>query len=423
MYNAVVSCGAWHAHPRVWQALGQLQGLNSLQFRAADSTVLMLPSSVAHMSALASLASSLHTLVIDPPFKQLQQEEVVDYSALSSLSSLTCLSLPLAAERRGLSSISSCCQLQGLCLEFKGVTGAAQQVTLQPSELSALGRLTQLTGLLLDGTACGDHAGWSFFSRLRQLQQLSVKPVLPHTAVAALAHLTCLSQLTCGWEQHEGPPHANVRCAAVRELLVADGVPPLHAFPGLTSLMQFMPWEPAVLCSAAECCTQLEELRMYSKFGGSLVTERGSLPVSATAAARTAALSSLAALQHLQHLDVSVNDNAEVAAVAALQQVKRLVVVVPTRSSCSMQGLAVMAAAMKQLQHLTLQLSNGSRSTMQEADVQLLLCAVRHVRSVQFGVQERHVRGVDLAVRRARRALTEQGLPLAAQVVVMAIKE
>uniref|UniRef100_A0A383VN61 F-box domain-containing protein n=1 Tax=Tetradesmus obliquus TaxID=3088 RepID=A0A383VN61_TETOB len=354
---------------------------------------------------------------------QRQQDQVVDYGALSSLSSLTALGLPLAAERQGLSSISMCTQLQRLSLEFKGAAGAAQQVTLQPDELSAMGQLTQLTALKLVGTACQDRAGWGFLSRLRQLKELHVTPCLPYAAVAALAHLKCLGKLTCGWEQlPEGQPWPTARCAAVRALCVTDGVPPLHAFPRLTSLVQCMPWDPSVLSGAALCCKQLKMLQMNCESAGTVMYESGSLLVSAPAASRTAAVGRLAALQHLRKVVLSVNDDAEAAAVSSLWQVERLVVVVPLRSSCSMQGLAVLAA-MRQLQALTFDLPNCNSRSLQDADLQLLLRAVRHVRRVRIRVQEEHVEGVRIVVRRVERVLTEQGLQLPAKVFVAAIAQ
>ncbi|WIA12031.1 hypothetical protein OEZ85_012111 [Tetradesmus obliquus] len=196
---------------------------------------------------------------------------MVDYGALSSLSRLSALGLPLAAERQGLDSISSCSQLQRLSLEFWDAAGAVQQVTLQPT-------------------------------------------------------------------------------------------------------------------------------------------------------ARTAAMSSLAALQHLKEIALSVNENAEVAAVSALQQVELLLLVVPMRSSCSVHGLAVLAA-MRQLQELTLELPGFSKDSLQEADMQLLLSAVRHVQRFTVKVQEKHVEAVQEVVQSAERALTEQGLRLPSKIVVNPITQ
>jgi hypothetical protein len=179
----------------VWQAIAQLPGLNALRFWSGSNDALMPPSSLAQLSALAGLAGTLHTLEMLRKFDRRQQHQVVDYSALGSLSRLTAVVLPLAAERQGLGSISA--QLQQLHLKFTAAEGTVQQVTLQPSELSALGQLAQLNRLVLVGTGCEDNAGWSFLSSLRQLEGLYV-PSLPHAAVAALAHLTCLSKLKCG---------------------------------------------------------------------------------------------------------------------------------------------------------------------------------------------------------------------------------
>jgi hypothetical protein len=412
----------WLTHPRVWHAMGQLPCLQKLQLAADSSDVLVPPSSIGHVSALAGLASSLHTLEIIPMLDQQQPRRVVDYSGLSSLSRLTCLTLPLSVQRQGFSSIGACFQLQDLHLAYESGASAAPSVTLQPDELCAMCQLTQLTHLGLYGAVCEGRAGWNFLSSLRQLQELAVDSCLPHTVVAALACLTCLSELTCGWEQQQGALQATARCAAVRDLHVLEGVPPLCAFPGLTSLTHKMPWEPAVLNSAAKCCTQLEFLAVIENFGGHLVCELGSLLVSAPAAVRTAAVISLAALQKLQELSFSVNDNPEVAAVSALRHVKRLYLMVHQGSSCSVQGLAALAA-MQQLQLLTIELLNVSKSSVQEADVQVLLSAVRHVSSVEILVQNQHLKEVKAVVRRAEKALAGQGLQLASKVAVAVISQ
>lgn len=417
--------GEWHAHPQVWQIIGQLRGLEVLQFRAADPGVRMLHSSIAHVSALASLASSLQTLWIEPNLDKLQPAgQVVDYSALGSLSRLTALSLPLAAKRQGLSSITSCPQLQRLRL-FKGAVGTARPLALQRSELSALGGLTELAELSLDGAACVDDASWSFLSSLQQLQQLCVKPGLPHAAVAALEPLAQLNELTCGWLPQEEvplgeePPDFTACCAAVRALHVVDGAPPFCAFPKLTSIVQYMPWAPAVLSSTAQYCTQLRELQMSAEFGGTAECQAGSLQRYGTSD-RTAALRSLAALPHLQELALSVIDAAEVTAAAALPQVKQLVLVVYVRSWCNVQSLAELAP-MRQLQSLAIELPCSSNSRIQAADVEPLLSALRHVQQVTIRVQKKYVRRVAGVVGRAERALTEQGVQLASKALVEAI--
>jgi hypothetical protein len=102
--------------------------------------------------------------------------------------------------------------------------------------------------------------------------------------------------------------------------------------------------------------------------------------------------------------------------------VKELCLVVPVGSSCTVQGLAVLAA-MRQLHNLTLELADSSNYSLQDAVMQLLLSAVRHVRHVCIRVQERHVEDVRDVVHCAERELFAQGLQLAAEPVVAAIKE
>jgi hypothetical protein len=411
----------WHARPRVWHAIGQLPGLKVLRITSAAVGVQMPISGLAHLSALSNLASSLQTLDIAMHCRQHEPNQVADYSALGSLSGLTSLSMPLAAVRQGLNSISSCSKLRRLELVAEDEEDEARESTLQPNELAALGQMAQLTRLQLLGAACESTSDWSFLSRLQQLQDLDLEPGLPCCAVTALAHLTCLSTLMCGWQQQQRPGLVTARCAAVRVLGVGSGVPPLCAFPGVVELLQSRAWDPSVLGSVSKCCTQLKRLTLHQLFGGSVVCSEGSLLVSAPAAARTAALSSLTALQQLSILALSVNDNAEVTAVSGLKQIRRLLLVVPLQSTCTVQGLAVCLAAMSQLQAIRLELSGSSKRSLVDADVQLLLSAVRHVPRVGILVQQQHVEGVQEVVQRAEGVLKEQGLQLAAKAVVEAI--
>jgi hypothetical protein len=405
----------WYSHPRVWKAIGQLPGLNRLKLVLHD--VHLPPSSFVHLSSLSSLASSLHTLEVTQSGNPDEPDQVANYSALRSLSCLTRLHMPLAAARQGLDSISSCTKLSSLHLYLKDKTDVARQSVLQPTELAAIGQLAQLSQLSLRGAACEDAADWSFLSQLLHLQELDVQPSLPYSAVTPLAHLTCLSRLECGWEQQEGPGPVAARCAAVRELEVVSGVPPLCVFPGVTQLMQYRAWDPFFFSSVSERCTALQSLVLAEEFGGSIIASEGSLLGSAPAAARTAAVSSLAKLQHLNDLSIAVNDNAEVTAVSGLTHVKVLLLVVPLNSRCTVQGLAVLAA-MRQLRRVFFELSGSSSDSLVDADVQLLLSALRHLPKMEFRVQEEHVAGVQEVVQRAEGVLKEQGLQLAATVDV-----
>jgi hypothetical protein len=129
----------------------------------------------------------------------------------------------------------------------------ARHSVLHPTELASIGQLAQLSELNLLGAACEDAADWSFLSQLQQLGDLDVEPKLPYCVVTALAHLTCLSKLVCGWEQQEGPALVSACCAAVRDLCVVSGALPLCAFPGVTQLVQYTAWDPSVLSSMSEC--------------------------------------------------------------------------------------------------------------------------------------------------------------------------
>lgn len=82
---------------------------------------------------------------------------------------------------------------------------------------------------------------------------------------------------------------------------------------------------------------------------------------------------------------------------SVLRQMEQLALV-PTHSSTN-----VVLAAMRQLQGLTPVLLNISNSSLPEADVQLLLSAVRHVQSVHFQVLRMHANCLCGAVQRAER--------------------
>jgi hypothetical protein len=297
----------------------------------------------------------------------------------------------------------------------------ARLSVLQPTELAAMGQLAQLIELSLYGTACADAANWSFLSQLQQLQYLAVEPRLPYVAVTALAHLPCLSELICGWEQQQAPGCVAAHCAAVCDLFVVSGAPPLCALRGVTKLTQYMPWDPSVLSSVSEWCTGLQQLVFPVISGYRVVFSEGSLLGSVPAAARTAAVCSLTVLKQLNELHIAVNDNAEVTVVSALKHVQKLIVEVPLSSRCTVQGLAVALGAMRQLQRVAIMLPGGSKDSLVEADVQLLLSALLHLQRVCLWVYEQHVEGVQDVVQHAVGVLEEQGLQLAAKPVVEAI--
>jgi hypothetical protein len=297
----------------------------------------------------------------------------------------------------------------------------ARLSVLQPTELAAMGQLAQLIELSLYGTACADAANWSFLSQLQQLQYLAVEPRLPYVAVTALAHLPCLSELIYGWEQQQAPGCVAAHCAAVCDLFVVSGAPPLCALRGVTKLTQYMPWDPSVLSSVSEWCTGLQQLVFPVISGYRVVFNEGSLLGSVPAAARTAAVCSLTVLKQLNELHIAVNDNAEVTVVSALKHVQKLIVEVPLSSRCTVQGLAVALGAMRQLQRVAIMLPGGSKDSLVEADVQLLLSALLHLQRVCLWVYEQHVEGVQDVVQHAVGVLEEQGLQLAAKPVVEAI--
>jgi hypothetical protein len=413
----------WDMNGEAWQALQQLPHLIRFSLTSDSS----MGTNLCHMSALAPLAGTLQHLTIYtsvPPDEQVQQEQVVDYNALGSLTQLTTLLLPVVEKRQGLDSISRCSKLVNLILESDS---AAASMVLTLLEWSSLCQLTQLQVLELPGLTClgprQASSSWEMLFGLQQLQQLNGL-VLPHSALPALAKLPNLNYLMCFWEQEVGQQDALLqqpwnRCLSVITLVVCGGTLLLWGFPGLLELMQRKPWAPAVFEAAAQHCTALVRLCLDRKSEEGIepqeypkAWQRSSFRASAPAAARSAALCKLAGLQQLRRLELAVDDNTEVAALSAFQQLHSLSLIVPARSECSVRSL-LMLAALRQLQGLQLELPGWSCHNLlpsQLEDLLLLLSSVRHVKSLFIKVLKKDFDEVYSVVVAAVVVMREQGL-------------
>lgn len=130
---------------------------------------------------------------------------------------------------------------------------------------------------------------------------------------------------------------------------------------------------------------------------------------------RTAAIQALAALHHLTALSFAVNDDSEVAAVSAVQQLQRLYLTVPDGSSCTAAGLQLLQQ-LRGVKHLQLRLRGVSLS-------------VQEAQSVMYGMQHMgllHVLSASEQVdvfRAALEAAQAAGLAVPADVLIAALPE
>jgi hypothetical protein len=199
----------------------QLQAL-SVEFTARSPEF-----RAAGLAALSALRHNLHALrVTCPGFTAAEQQQ--DYSALSSLSSLTRPVLPYAAGTTGLAAVSSCSSLQWLSLSGPAGCRSAGP-SLGEAECAAIGQLTQLTNLRLSNIACSDEL-LSALPQLQQLQMLGVEGLKAADALPVLARLPQLATLPGHWQESAAASGATMQLASVNLLVVAGECIPFQAF-------------------------------------------------------------------------------------------------------------------------------------------------------------------------------------------------
>ncbi|KAF6250031.1 hypothetical protein COO60DRAFT_1706253 [Scenedesmus sp. NREL 46B-D3] len=374
------------------------------------------------LSALAPLHSCLRRLKVTSASAAPDLHQHQDYSFLSSLTTLTGLHLPMAAAHQHLNHISCCTGLQSLA--FKARTGS--DTALRAAECAALQHLVHLTQLSCTGFVLEDPT-CSFLAALQQLRKLTMWQSLAalqsrRQLPAALAGLTKLTRLVFQSLEQPAPQqgvqagagtaaaagaataaHAvfpSVRC------LCAGGPVPFEAFPSLQEVTQTSGWQPSALCSLRQHCSQLTKLSAGADVARG---QAASLLSDAAAAERIRAIRGLSALRSLKCLAVAPNSEAEVAAVASLQQVRHLSVIAPYTSESTVEGLSQLGAA-RQLRTLQLLLPGAMMYHLGKADAQRLLIAVQHAESVVLRVPAAHVQNMQDIVQHVRLAINAAGV-------------
>ncbi|WIA14277.1 hypothetical protein OEZ85_002811 [Tetradesmus obliquus] len=271
----------------------------------------------------------------------------------------------------------------------------------------ALGRLSQLSSLMIQ-TAAGDanetavnmqhlSALAPLGSCLKQLE-LRITPVgdLQHQDYAFLSSLTTLTGL-----------HLPVECDHVR----LDSIScltnlrslelPAHRFAELVL-------DAAVYAAIAQL-TQLTRLSLSSIELGSLVAR------AAAAAECAAAVRSLPALRQLTWLSFAPKYKAEVAALAALQQLRGLMARITLSSELRLNDLAAVGP-LRGLTTLAIELPDVIELSCKRA--KRVLSSVPHVHVVTLHVDARHVEAAARVVREAREAHAAAGIEWPAVVLV-----
>ncbi|WIA14274.1 hypothetical protein OEZ85_002808 [Tetradesmus obliquus] len=246
--------------------------------------------------------------------------------------------------------------------------------------------------------------GCQFLSGSQQLQELCV-PLSP-AALPVVAGSTQLTWLQCDWRQQQQQPAgragALLLCPSVRALVTEAGAVPFEAFPGLAELVQGGSWQPSAFTSLAQHCSGLQQLHISSHFDTSVP----SMPLHTPAADCARAVRSLSALQQLTWLSFAPYGRPEVAALTALQQLRGLMLRIPTRSALRLSAFDQLGA-LSSLTQLAIELP-GSRE-FSGKQLQHLLASVQQVRSVRLYVDAGRVPAAEVVVREARQANAAAG--------------
>eukprot|EP00775_Hariotina_reticulata_P003430 gene3430-3702_t len=355
--------------------------------------------STQHLTSLSSLCGSLRSLRlrnIAPHTSvdgQLAPREE-DYAFVSCLTALTALMMPMVSTRRNLAAISHCTALRELRLEGPAGNG---QTHVQVEECAALQQLVHLTCLCLPRARSAHTAeeAEALTSALRSLQMLQVLQAyaLDLRTLPGLASLTSLTKLIGSWREEQQQLetwHADVTCSSVQVLSLANSAAvPYKAFPGIKSMTMHQPFQAEQLLALVPNCWQhLTSLTLpagYTVQPTAKFTPFFSLSSEAPVSQRAAAIRGLAALHQLCSLQFAANDDAEVAAVASLKQLRQLTLCVPEGSQVTAMGLAALVR-LSQLQELMYHIR--PLLILQSDQISLLLCILEGVSKVRFRVHE-----------------------------------
>uniref|UniRef100_A0A383WEL7 Uncharacterized protein n=1 Tax=Tetradesmus obliquus TaxID=3088 RepID=A0A383WEL7_TETOB len=402
---------SWQANEAVWQALGRLSQLSSLMIQTAAGDANETAVNMQHLSALAPLGSCLKQLELRiTPVGNLQHQ---DYAFLSSLTTLTGLHLPVECDHVRLDSISCLTNLRSLELPAHRFA----ELVLDAAVYAAIAQLTQLTRLSLSSIELGSP-GCKYLSRLQQLQELSA--ALCAAALPVVASLTRLTWLEFDWQQQQQqqrPAGVPFTCPSVQALVTARDAVPFESFPGLVDLVQGGSWQPAAFASLAQHCSGLRQLHISShcSLSASLSVNDMLMPGAAAAAECAAAVRSLSALRQLTWLSFAPKYEAEVAALAALQQLRGLMARITLSSELRLNDLAALGP-LRGLTTLAIELPDVIEFSCKRA--KRVLSSVPHVQVVTLYVDARHVDAAARVVREAREAHAAAGIEWPAVVLV-----
>jgi hypothetical protein len=346
------------------------------------------------------------------PLSNLQSLQDLSISTLSK----TFLQPPLPAQvAGGMTSLTSLelsgCLVSsirhvGSCKALKKLTmsyTAAAEGELGAPEWVAVGQLTNLVQLhLLNAEVCSASPECcAAISDLVRLQSFGAG-LMSGDVVRALTACSGLTELVGAWQQGNGAEQG-IALPSVTSLKGIGGVPPFSAFPNLTSVRQSASLSAAVFADMARHCTGLRQFRVVSD-----AFAAPTLSPSETGFVRIAAMKDLASLKHLVRLDVVVQDNIELLALADAVssllpgfECLRIGSVSPLQS-----GAFLTLGKLQGLPLLVLQLMGAAADNMMH-EVHNFLSAVSGIKRVHLILSNRA--NVDMCLA-AQAALQELGL-------------
>jgi len=425
MACSYVSLQVWAGYPEPWQQLALMTQLTQLKLKfAPKSGPGCCLQDVAFLSTLSRLqrleitgnafegCDSLPSVVLggaqhkqqqagakeEPARKQVQQQQGKEsLSFIGHLTALTHLQMPVPLVR-GLTSLESCRNLQGLILSTaQDSQPMPQGLILSTEEFSTLGQLTGLTQLCLDEGLLGPEGGspaggfCEAVSKLRWLRVLGGVHWSQHS-MQMLEQLPKLEELQGSWVEGLGPADtggSSCCCSSVERLTKACGDVPFKCFPKLQQLELADQLDVGAYGELAQASPKLQQLLVKAPHMG---PDSGpgwvNLPDTIPLQQRVQAIQSLGVLP-LTQLQFHTKDPEEIAAVLAMgrQSIRVLELSVPMSrghgywdrppSYASVLGALGKLRTMEQLRQLRLFVSGGECTP---ADTQLLLGSLKGAR-------------------------------------------
>lgn len=383
----------WYKAGTPWQLLGSMTQLTRLdvQFTAPEDRYMEHDSTALSMAQVAKLSAlrPLQQLRLSVPKWVVQVDDGLQF--LSKLTSLTSLEVQLPFIE-GLSSISSCTGLRDLLVW----RDEAHDEKLSVPECSAVSHLTHLTSLDL-GWGVEKAAVPVLYSALRKLPELQRVGVAMWTpkALQVFSGLTALTHIAGGWLSY--PQVARLKkgcCPHVKCLATTHGAVPFTAFPNLEEVGYHSTVEAESMADLAQHCPHIHTFRLQfylprPEYGDGDYDDEAdewwTLRNYDLDTSRVAAMQGLAQLSGLTTLELRVQDDAELAALASgAAAVQQLTVVVP----CWNEKLAVTPSGLAQLGRLrslrSLELHLEDRLWDRAHAARMMLCGLSNVEIVSI---------------------------------------